>query len=97
MAKYYVGETVEKVAYFRDSTGTLVDPDASNPVVTVTAPSGASTAYTYGTNSEVAKLATGTYVCRVTATASGKWRFSFSFTKGGISDIEKSDASVWDS
>lgn len=54
-----------------DNNDALVDPDTVK--VTVTDPSGTSTTYVYGTDSEVVKESTGTYRIDIDLNAKGDW------------------------
>jgi len=86
MSSIYVGETMEAQALYKEGGATLIDPGTL--VVTVTAPNGVAVNYTYGTDSQVTRLSLGTYLCRVAATAAGGYKFLFTFTTGGVVDIE---------
>ena len=88
----YVGEILEIKGTYRESGTTPTDADSV--VVVVTSPSGASTTYTYNTNSEVTRLSTGVYLCSITPDAVGRWTFKFTVTKNSKSDIEYFHASV---
>lgn len=61
--------------------GALVDP--SSIVVRVTAPSGAVTVYTYGSSSELVRIALGSYALTFVPDAGGEWKYEWT-TDGSV-------------
>ena len=68
---YQVGDQVKVAAAFTNAAGAAADPSAV--VFKVRAPSGTVTTYTYGTDADVVKTATGAYYLLLTLSASELW------------------------
>lgn len=68
---YQVGDQVKVAAAFTNAAGAAADPSAV--VFRVRAPSGTVTTYTYGTDADVVKTATGAYYLLLTLSASELW------------------------
>lgn len=74
MAGYYdVGDRVRMTANFKDDLGADIDP--TTVVVSVAAPDGTITSYTYGTDVEVVKDSVGNYSYEQTMTAEGSMQY----------------------
>jgi len=74
MAGYYdVGDRVRLTANFKDDLG--ADTDPTTVVVSVAAPDGTITSYTYGTDPEVTKASVGNYAYEETMTTEGSVQY----------------------
>jgi hypothetical protein len=88
MNRYDVGDKVRCTGTFETAAGTDVDPAAV--LFAVRTPSGATTTYTYGTDAEVVKSATGIYYVDVNITEAGVWYYRFYSTGTGQAAGEES-------
>lgn len=79
--KLYVETEVRLTATFTDSNGNATDPDT---VTFLTySPSGETSTYVYGTDSEVQKASTGNYTADIVPDEAGRWRFRWKTTGTG--------------
>jgi hypothetical protein len=79
---YELGDLVRCTGELATSEG--VDTDPSGDVIAqIKAPDGTETTYTYGTDGELVKLATGLYYVDVDVTAGGRWTYRFHSTGAG--------------
>ena len=69
----YIGNTERLTVNIYD--GDDVDTDVVALTCTVMDPAGASTVYTYGTDSNIDRTDAGDYYCDVTSDQSGRWLF----------------------
>ena len=78
MANYTQGDVVRVSVVFAASNGVFADP--TTIVVRYKTPTGTTTAWTYGVNSEVVKDAVGKYRADISVTAGGIWNFRWEGT-----------------
>lgn len=78
MNVYDIGDQVRAQTVFKNAAGTATDP--SGVTVRVHEPDGTATTYTYGTDAEVVKSATGTYYIDITPDAAGAWSYRWAGT-----------------
>lgn len=78
---YHVGSQVKCQGTFTDSNGDNTDP--TTVVFKYRTPGGTTTSYTYLTDAEVVKSATGVYYVLVSITSAGVWWYEFSSTGTG--------------
>lgn len=83
---YDVGDLVRCTGTFTDADGTATDPDTV--VFKVKDPSANTTSYTYDTDAEVIKSATGVYYVDVDLDEAGTWWYRFEATGAGQSAAE---------
>jgi hypothetical protein len=81
MDTYALGNLVRVSAAFTNSVGAAVDPAVVK--CQVRTPDGTVTTYTYGTDAEVIKSATGAYYLDVDAATAGEWRYRWYSTGSG--------------
>ena len=77
---YHKGDLVRCTGTFTNAAGTATDPDVVK--ASIRSPS-TTTTYTYGTDAELVKSATGIYYVDVSASASGVWWYRFFSTGTG--------------
>lgn len=81
------GQPVRLTSCFQDSaTGNPVDPDTVQAVIL--SPYGRKTTYTFGTDVELGKTATGSYYLDVTPDDGGRWFFRWVSTGAGAGASE---------
>ena len=68
---YDVGDLVKVIGSFKNSSGVLADPE--HVFFSVIDPSDTKTDYTFGVDSVVTHIGTGTYQMQFSATKSGDW------------------------
>ena len=83
---YHDGDLVRCTGTLSDSDGVAQDPAAV--LFKFTTPSGTTTTYTYGTDAELVKSATGIYYVDVDGNAAGAWPYTFYATGSGQSAAE---------
>lgn len=88
MNSYHVGDKVRCTGTFETAAGTDTDPSAV--LFKVETPSGTQTTYTYGTDAELVKSATGIYYVDVNCTEAGTWHYRFYSTGTGQAASEES-------
>ncbi len=71
--EYEKGDLVSVQATFTNAAGGLQDPGAV--YLSVRAPNGTVTTYTYGVTAAIVRDSLGTYSSDISATASGTWRY----------------------
>lgn len=77
-ARIYPNTDVKLSIDYEDEDGTLVNP--TTVVLKWMDPAGTISTYTYGTDSNIARSATGRYYAIVTPTSAGRWHFSWAST-----------------
>ncbi len=87
---YYVGETVELSAAFRDRLGALADP--TSITLRIKSPAGVTSAKTYAAG-DITKDSTGRYHYDLLLTASGRWEFRFE-AAGAVAAIGEEEFQV---
>lgn len=78
---YDVGDEVRCTGTFTDADGTAQDP--TGVTFKFTDPSGNTTTYTYGTDAQLVKSATGVYYVDVNVDEAGRWWYRFAGTGTG--------------
>lgn len=80
----YTQTTIVTKQPFEDETGSLFDP--SSVKCKTRSPAGTETTYTYGSSSNLTKLATGYYQCVFTPDSAGVWSATWygNDTGGGL-------------
>jgi hypothetical protein len=79
--KIYIGTQLRLEGCFEDSSGSLVDPDTIKFLTY--SPSGAKATYTFGTDSEVAKVSTGIFAADIEPDEAGRWHYRWKTTGTG--------------
>jgi len=82
------GDLVRLTATFENAAGTDIDPTAV--LFSFINPAGTSTTYTYGTDVELVKSATGIYYVDINASSSGVYRWRWYSTGTGQTAAEGS-------
>src|SRR5262245_54631763 len=75
MNTYDIGDVVNCVGEFRNTSNSLVDPDTVS--AKTYSPSGSTATYIYGVDSNLTKLATGRYQLALEPASSGTWYYKF--------------------
>lgn len=83
---YDVGDEIRVTGTFTNSAGTATDPTAV--LFKVKNPAGTITTYTYGTDAELVKSATGVYYVDLDLATSGTWYTRFYSTGTGQAAVE---------
>jgi hypothetical protein len=79
--KYYVNSPLRLTVNFQDDDGDDTDP--TGVLIKVMSPSGVSTTYTLGRDSEVQYVNAGDYTADITPDEAGRWRFRWETTGTG--------------
>lgn len=87
--RYFAGSTVRLTTHIYDFTSDDTDPSTLS--CTVMGPGGASTTYTYGTDSNIDRLDEGHFYCDVTPDASGEWHFRWVATDSASNYVVASE------
>jgi len=83
---YDIGDLVRCTATFTDSAGDAIDPTAI--VFRIKLPDDTTTVYTYGTDAELVKSATGVYYVDYTTVAAGTLDYRFEGTGAAVAAAE---------
>ena len=93
MDKVYIGTRRRVQATFKNSASPPVAADPTTIVFHQRSPLGVRTSYTYVTNAEVVRTATGVYHVDVTPTEPGVWSFRFEGT-GTVTAVDEVEIEV---
>lgn len=77
--KYHVNSPIRLSITFEEDDGDDIDPTGS-VILKTRSPSGTETTYTYGTDDEIQRVATGQYTGDFTPDESGRWFFRWETT-----------------
>ena len=83
---YDIGDVIRVTGTWTDTDGTAVDPGALT--FSFKDPSDNSTTYTYDTDAELVKDATGVYYVDVTIDEEGTWFYRFASTSSNVAAAE---------
>ena len=86
MATYDKGDLVRVTGTFTNAAGTAIDPAVVK--FQFITPAGVTTTYTYGTDAEVVRSATGVYYVDINASQTGTYRYRFYSTGMGQAAAE---------
>lgn len=86
MASYDLGDVIRETGTFTNAAGTATDP--ATVTFSFTDPAGTTTTYTYLTDAQLVKSATGVYYVDITASLEGIYRWRWLSTGSGAASTE---------
>lgn len=90
--RYYPNSPIRLTIAFTDADGAGVDP--STVLIKTYSPTGTTTTYTYGTDSEVQKSSVGNYYADITPDAGGVWYYRWQTTGTGTTYADEGTINV---